>query len=630
MLEQTAGASNRSVYDVANEWVAALEARENPSDPRFARAGGSSRQPLAARRSAIARHHDRHDAGARPGRAGPPLSRDGSGPGLRHTPHHRHAERGRPSHRTCAHMRRWHEECAVRCANMPTRPAATCIWSSEDEAVALGAAVLAATACGAFPDLLSAAAAMVRPGATLRANSARRAFHDAKYRGLSRALRRLVPLPADDGERRALTRRTGERQSHVEPTSSGRTDRCSRVGNNEVLLVTNADLRESANVQCWPVQQAFETNCARCSRRHFGVARAARAPGEGRPRPRLHQQPARGQRPVRRHRPRRAGDRAADRLAVFAPPRRQPGAPSRADPAAREFRRHLARSGRHAVPGRHADQPWPALARACGRRISTTAFFHRGLRAWLETGRIEHDTSAICIPIARDHAVLAHAGRRDRPPRRRVRAAPQGDHRPVRHVLHGHDQRRVPAEGAVRHRHAARSHCRSPRCWWRWPSAATLREACLAWYEARGMTVHVRQRPRDRAGARAGAGAVRHADRAWAFRAALRTVRGRRAIPAGPGPLLRGVGFRRGCDRLGRAFPDPGRGQQHHSCRQADPVHQRGRHGQRHSADDAVAAAGVAWSAGGDDAARHPLGQRIQGALLLGSGDLRLRAVRAI
>ncbi len=31
-----------------------------------------------------------------------------------------------------------------------------------------------------------------------------------------------------------------------------------RADRHEVLLVTNADLRESANVQCWPVQEKFE------------------------------------------------------------------------------------------------------------------------------------------------------------------------------------------------------------------------------------------------------------------------------------------------------------------------------------------------------------------------------------
>jgi ribulose kinase len=52
---------------------------------------------------------------------------------------------------------------------------------SEDQEVTRGAALLAATASGAFRDLRAAAAAMVRPGDIVRANPARRAFHDAKY-----------------------------------------------------------------------------------------------------------------------------------------------------------------------------------------------------------------------------------------------------------------------------------------------------------------------------------------------------------------------------------------------------------------------------------------------------------------
>jgi ribulose kinase len=52
---------------------------------------------------------------------------------------------------------------------------------SEQQAVTLGTAILAATASGAFADLQAVAASMVHAGGTIRADPARRAFHDAKY-----------------------------------------------------------------------------------------------------------------------------------------------------------------------------------------------------------------------------------------------------------------------------------------------------------------------------------------------------------------------------------------------------------------------------------------------------------------
>ena len=48
------------------------------------------------------------------------------------------------------------------------------------------------------------------------------------------------------------------------------------VAKNEVLLVTNADLRESANIKCWPVQQQFEARLAEVLITRFGF-RAKRA-----------------------------------------------------------------------------------------------------------------------------------------------------------------------------------------------------------------------------------------------------------------------------------------------------------------------------------------------------------------
>lgn len=52
----------------------------------------------------------------------------------------------------------------------------------DEDAVTLGAALLGATACGAFPDIESAARAMVRSGATIEPNRARAAFHTSKYK----------------------------------------------------------------------------------------------------------------------------------------------------------------------------------------------------------------------------------------------------------------------------------------------------------------------------------------------------------------------------------------------------------------------------------------------------------------
>jgi FGGY-family pentulose kinase len=51
----------------------------------------------------------------------------------------------------------------------------------DDDAVTLGAGILAATAAGAFPDIVTASTAMVRPGSCYTARAAEKPFHDAKY-----------------------------------------------------------------------------------------------------------------------------------------------------------------------------------------------------------------------------------------------------------------------------------------------------------------------------------------------------------------------------------------------------------------------------------------------------------------
>src|SRR5512133_3602942 len=45
-----------------------------------------------------------------------------------------------------------------------------------------------------------------------------------------------------------------------------------QAGEKEVLLVTNADLRESANVECWPVQNKFEDKLKQALQTRFGTS----------------------------------------------------------------------------------------------------------------------------------------------------------------------------------------------------------------------------------------------------------------------------------------------------------------------------------------------------------------------
>ncbi len=179
-LESAAHATGRSIYAVANEWVAALQARE----------------PQPTRQlHVLADHH-----GNRSPRADPASRGIMAGLSLEHGPDAL-ARRYLATVQALAYGTRHiigslnaagHRiQRVVLCGGGARNPlllrehadATGCDLhlASEDEAVALGAAVLAATASGAFPDLQRAAAAMVRPGSVVRADPAQRAFHDAKY-----------------------------------------------------------------------------------------------------------------------------------------------------------------------------------------------------------------------------------------------------------------------------------------------------------------------------------------------------------------------------------------------------------------------------------------------------------------
>jgi hypothetical protein len=178
-----------------------------------------------------------------------------------------------------------------------------------------------------------------------------------------------------------------------------------RAGNHEVLLVTNADLRESANVQCWPVQEKFETKLRQVLAEQFGTTLRRAHPVKA----------ARGHGFISSQR------EGSDLFAAI-----DPDAPVIVLLTAWQYSHHLAASlARHRGPVlllANFDGTWPglvgmlcmagtltSLGRSCARLWSENfddAFFLNGLRAWLGTGRIEHDTSYLHA-IPRDHAVMS-------------------------------------------------------------------------------------------------------------------------------------------------------------------------------------------------------------------------------
>jgi len=178
-----------------------------------------------------------------------------------------------------------------------------------------------------------------------------------------------------------------------------------RAAKNEVLLVTNADLRESANVKCWPVQQQFEARLADVLITRFGY-RAQRA------------------HPLKTDRGHGFISNQREGSDVFAGI--DPEAPVIVLLTAWQYSHHLAPSlVQHRGPIlllANFEGTWPGLVgmlcmagtlTSLGKdysRLWSVAFddefFYRGLGAWLKTGRIEHDTSYLHA-IDRTHAVLA-------------------------------------------------------------------------------------------------------------------------------------------------------------------------------------------------------------------------------
>jgi len=257
------------------------------------------------------------------------------------------------------------------------------------------------------------------------------------------------------------------------------------VGANEVLLVTNADLRESANVVCWPVQEKFERKLQEVLRDRFGTS-------------------------IKRAHPIKA-----DKGHGFISSQREgsdlfehidPHAPIIVLLTAWQYSHHLAPSLVHhrgpILLLANFDGTWPglvgmlnmagtlnSLGRHCSRLWSENfddAFFLRSLGEWLTSGFIEHDTDYL-HPIAPDHPVMhSIAGQIGK----RV-----GEH-VLRHkeimglfdtfcmgMINGVFPQQalidigMPLEGLSQSALLAEM-AKVPR---------DLREACLSWYEARGM-----------------------------------------------------------------------------------------------------------------------------------------------
>lgn len=172
----------------------------------------------------------------------------------------------------------------------------------------------------------------------------------------------------------------------------------------EVLFVTNADLRESANVECWPVEAKYEALLAKALSEHFGKKLV-----------RAH--------PIKKDKGHGfiAGQReGSDVFATI-----DPDAPVIVLLTAWQYSHHLAPSLlTHRGPIlllANFDGTWPGLVgmlcmagsltglgRSYSRLWSETfddAFFLKGLKSWFDTGRIVHDTRYL-TRIAADHPLM--------------------------------------------------------------------------------------------------------------------------------------------------------------------------------------------------------------------------------
>lgn len=175
-----------------------------------------------------------------------------------------------------------------------------------------------------------------------------------------------------------------------------------KAGDKEVLVVTNADLRESANVACWPVQNKFEDKLEKALSSRFGIQtkRAHLYKGD------------KGHGFISSQR------EGSDLFATI-----DPQAPVIVLLTAWQYSHHLAPSlAKHKGPVlllANFDGTWPGLVgtlcmagtlTGLGKTYSrlwssnfNDDFFFKGLESWLKTGTIEHDLSYL-HPVDASHA----------------------------------------------------------------------------------------------------------------------------------------------------------------------------------------------------------------------------------
>jgi len=181
------------------------------------------------------------------------------------------------------------------------------------------------------------------------------------------------------------------------------------AGAHEVLLVTNADLRESANVECWPVQAKFEAKLEAVLRDRFATTIIRAHPFKA----------------DKGH-----GFISSQREGSDLFARIDPKAPVIVLLTAWQYSHHLANAlALHPGPIlllANFDGTWPGLVgmlcmagtlTSLGKPVSRLwsenfddAFFLRGLQTWLTTGWLKHDTHYLQRIDANQGALRTPAG----------------------------------------------------------------------------------------------------------------------------------------------------------------------------------------------------------------------------